>query len=193
MKTLSDLSDFSRTHKDVRTYEPAPPELVEQYANVLPDILINTWKESGFQSFSRGFLWTVNPNEYRDIIAEFVYEYQVNDLNVVFRTAFGDMIFAYRKKLYHFSAVTMRHSELTGALEAVLEIHLAEREFLNSIFFFNLFKQAMKKLGEVSVDEVYGFFPVLPLGGELDIDNVRKVNLRAHLHLLSQTGGGHTQ
>lgn len=190
MMTLAQLTDFNKVHKKAGTYKRCPPEVIERYQGILPEILTATWKESGFQVFSEGFLWSVNPDEFRDVVAGFVHEYQIEDVHVIFRTAFGDMILSYRNKFYHFCAVTMNHGELMGSLNAILEVHLAEIEFLNSVFFFDLFKKAKKKLGEISEDEVYGFFPAIQAGGDLVVENLRIVNLLSHLHLLAQPSTG---
>jgi hypothetical protein len=183
---ITELSHFSAICKPWKTYEACPTEVVEKYAGVLPEILINTWRDDGFQQFSNGFLWSVNPDEYRDVVADFIYEPQRPDAHVLFRTAFGDLIFQYKSKMFHLSAVTLRHGELGGALDLVLEVHLGQRDFANSIFFLKEFRAARKALGDLTSEEVYGLVPAAPLGGTLDIQNMQKVNLKAHLHFLSQ-------
>lgn len=108
MMTIQHLADFSRAHGQSHTYKPCPPTVIEKYQPLLPEILTDTWREAGFQVFSGGFLWSVNPDEFRDIIADFLHDYQIQDVHVMFRTAFGDMILSYKGKFYHFSVVTMR-------------------------------------------------------------------------------------
>ncbi|MDD1605667.1 MAG: DUF1851 domain-containing protein [Methylococcaceae bacterium] len=186
MTTIAQLTCFNEFHKNVSTYKICPSEVIEKYSGILPELLIATWKETGFQNFSNGFLWSVNPDEYRNIISDFLHDYQIDDVHVIFRTAFGDMILFYKGIFYHFCIVTMRHSKLTGTLDAILEMDMAQKYFLDSIFFFNLFKKAKKNLGELTEDEVYGFFPALPLGSAILVENLQKVNLCAHLHFLSQ-------
>ncbi|HEV7994558.1 MAG TPA: GAD-like domain-containing protein [Gemmatimonadaceae bacterium] len=187
MTSLADLPQFTKVHKKVRSYQPCPPELVQKYRGRLPEILVETWERFGFQEFSDGFLWSVNPDEFRDVISEFLYDYQSEFVDVVFRTAMGDMIIAYKGELVHFSAVTMRHGRMTGSLESVLEMDLGQPQFLKSIFFFDLFKIARKKLGSLSPDEMYGLVPPVSLGGEITPENLQKVDLRRHLHDLARS------
>ena len=72
-------------------------------------------------------------------------------------------------------------------------MHLGQNEFLKSIFFFDIFKKANKELGELKIDEVFGFFPSVLLGGEIKLENVKKVNLTTHLKLISQLSSNKKQ
>src|SRR5262245_53740131 len=184
--TLDEVEYFSKIHKHGRTYKPCPIKTITKYSGVLPALLTDSWGTSGFQVFSGGFLWSVDPDEYRSCVAEFLHGYQSADAHAMFRTGFGDMVFYYRGKIYHLSAVTLRHAEIGGSLEAVLKLDLGQRASLDAVFFFNLFKKARRSLGELTEEEVYGFFPALPLGGEPIVNNLRRVNLKAHLKFLSQ-------
>lgn len=186
MTTIADQQGFNKAHKRQRQYKACPPDLIDKYRGRLPDLLIDTWAAFGFQEFSDGFLWSVNPDEFRDIVRDFLYDFQVELVDVIFRTAFGDMIISYQGKLIHFSAVMMRHDTLPDNLGAVLELHLALPQSLKAIFFFDLFKKALKKLGAPSEDEVYAFAPAPMLGGDISVDNLSKGNLRTYLHFLSQ-------
>lgn len=186
MTIIADIPEFKNVHKKASTYKACPPDVVQKYRGVLPDLLTDTWQAAGFQSFSNGFLWSVNPDEYRAVISDFLYDFQIEDVHVAFRTAFGDMILWFQGQFYHFSAVTLRHGAMTGTLELILEMYLGRRRSLNDIFFFDLFRKAYKRLGPPTEEEVYGFFPAVPLGGEIAAENLQKVNLRAHLAFLSE-------
>jgi hypothetical protein len=184
--TIAELPHFSNLYKDWQTYRACPAEIIDRYRSVLPAIVVDSWQAAGFQRFGKGFLWTVNPDEFREIAADFLHEYQVPDVHVLLRTGFGDLIFLYRGKSFHLSAVTLKHGQLAGGIEEILEVHLGQRDFANSIFFLKEFKGARKALGDLAEDEVYGLAPALPLGGPLKTANMRKLNLRAYLHLLSR-------
>jgi hypothetical protein len=47
-------------------------------------------------------------------------------------------------------------------------------------------KKALKKLGPLHPDEMYGFEPALAVGGTSKIENLVKVKMIEHLILLSQ-------
>jgi len=51
-----------------------------------------------------------------------------------------------------------------------------------------LFARALKKLGPLSVDEMYEFEPALSIGGMPKLENLAKVKMIEYLDLLSQFG-----
>ena len=183
--TINNLPHFSKLHK-AETYNSCPQELADKYRTVLPEIIIDSWEQFGFQKFSNGFLWTVNPDEFREIAGDFLHEYQIPEVHVLFRTGFGDLILLYKSKMFHLSALTLKHGQLAGTIELVLELHFGQRETANAVFFFKEFKDARKRLGDITEEEAYSPVPVIPLGGTFDVANMQKVNLQAHLHFLSQ-------
>jgi hypothetical protein len=183
--TISELPHFGALHRVKKAYAECPPEVLAKYRGIVPKILANTWEQFGFQEFSNGFLWSVNPDAFRAVVSGFVYPDQLEESHVLFRTGFGDLIISYKGKLFHFSAVTLIHAELSGTLEQVLEMDLGQREFANSIFFLTQFNGARKKLGSPTESEVYGASLGVPLRGVFNIDMLRKLNLREHLRLLS--------
>jgi hypothetical protein len=50
----------------------------------------------------------------------------------------------------------------------------------------SLFEQALKKLGPLAPDEVYGFEPALVAGGVNRVENLSKLNLFVHLAILRE-------
>ena len=49
-----------------------------------------------------------------------------------------------------------------------------------------LFERAIKKYGPLEPDEMYGFEPALVVGGSATLDNLRRLKLDPHLHILRQ-------
>ncbi|MCX8999906.1 DUF1851 domain-containing protein [Rhizobiaceae bacterium BDR2-2] len=49
-----------------------------------------------------------------------------------------------------------------------------------------LFQRALRELGPLASDEIYGFEPPLVAGGRLVLENLRKVKLEPHLRILRQ-------
>ncbi|OFA06902.1 GAD-like domain-containing protein [Duganella sp. HH101] len=186
MTTITDLPAFSKAHKRQRSYQPCPAETIAKYRGRLPDVLVDSWQEHGFQEFSDGFLWTVNPDDYRDVIANFVHGYQIDDLDVILRTGLGDMIVSHKGKLFYFSVVTMVSMPLPDSLEPVLGLHLSQPALVNGIFFLSMYKKALKRLGPPAEDEVYALVPAPAIGGEVAADHLQKAKLRVYLDYLAQ-------
>lgn len=77
------LDDFSIEKK-------VPLELIEDYRDKLPKQIIQIWEEYGFGSFMDGFLKTINPHEFQDILQR---AYFMGSKAIpIFVTALGDMI-----------------------------------------------------------------------------------------------------
>jgi hypothetical protein len=184
--TLNDLPHFSALFKAADTYCVCPSPTLGKFRGVLPEILLASWEQFGFQRFGDGFLWSVNPDEFRDLVSVLVYPEQVSESHVLFRTGFGDLLIEYRSKLIHFSAATLHHGRLAGTLDQVLDIHLGERDFANSIFFLKQFNVAKRKLGPPAESEVYGVELGKPLGGDFAVDRLQRLDLNEHLRLLAK-------
>ena len=54
--------------------------------------------------------------------------------------------------------------------------------------FDDMFNSALKTLGPLQPDEMYGFVPALALGGPSDLEHLQKVKTIEHLTFLSQLG-----
>lgn len=50
----------------------------------------------------------------------------------------------------------------------------------------DLFEKALRTLGPLQPDEMYGFVPALALGGSADLKHLQKVKTIEHLTFLSQ-------
>ena len=61
---------------------------------------------------------------------------------------------------------------------------LDQTDYLEKPFF----DRALKTLGPLAPDEMYGFEPTLAVGGKADLKNLRKVKVVEHLVMLAQLG-----
>lgn len=185
MKTLTDFEDFVSLLKPVETYSNCNPELIKNYADILPEILINSWVNYGFQKFSKGFLWTVDPDKYRYLPELFIHNFKSLDSHVIFRTAFGDFIFYHQENLYSYSVVTSLSLKLGSSIETLMNFNFAWKESLNNMYFLNIYKKALKKIGPIAEDEIYAYIPALQIGGEMDIKNLQKQNMKSYLIMIA--------
>ncbi|WP_369586526.1 GAD-like domain-containing protein [Kingella oralis] len=48
--------------------------LINKYRGKLPDRLLEYWQEYGFCHFADGLFWLTNPEDYEDILAEWLPE-----------------------------------------------------------------------------------------------------------------------
>ena len=65
-------------------------ELIKKYETILPNELLEIWKNNGFTDLLDGYLRVINPEEYQDLLAETFFKGKSSI--PILTTAFGDII-----------------------------------------------------------------------------------------------------
>lgn len=162
-------------------------ELCERYKSIVPDELIDIWKNYGFGSFLNGYLKVINPDEYQELVRTTYFRGPVSI--PIFVTAFGDIltleesqyIGMVKYKNGTFSIVAKKFKRFMQNLE--------DEYFLEKYFQIPQFMEAVDKWGKVEADECFGYVPLLGLGGKESVDNLKKVKIREHIELITQMVG----
>jgi hypothetical protein len=172
-----------------------PLSSIDRYRGKLPKLLLEYWADHGWCGYGDGIFWIVNPQEYEGVVASWIegtYLQGRDTYHLIARSAFGD--------LYLWGEKTGFSLKITSVLSRCVihnfEINCEElnrelQDFLLSMDvdtndYGELFTPAMKKLGTLRHDEMYGFVPALMLGGPDTLDHLEKVKAVEHLTLLSQ-------
>lgn len=195
-----DFAYFISKFGEATSRQSAPQTSIDKWKSRLPEQLLSYWKEEGWCGYADGLLWTVNPDDYEAVLDAWMGETPlpgIDKFHVFARTAFG--------KLYVWgerggaSVVVVPASHGIVCLMNEVQRTVNNPDFSMACFFSGsdlsdfdmkdsarkeLFKRALKKLGPLSTDQMYGFEPALVLGGELRLGNLVKVNLDVHLSLL---------
>ncbi|EKO3629290.1 DUF1851 domain-containing protein [Vibrio metschnikovii] len=181
---------------------PVPAEVLEQYNGVLPENLLAYWERHGWCGYDNGMFWTVNPNDYTEIIERLSAISQLDDPSenfVIARGAFGDLEIWNRKR-----GNVMYYSPVIGLLyqwdiDVKQEKTEAELESAMASFFWRasssdqdqedeyeerLFERALDKLGPLAENEMYAFVPATCLGGKWLLENLQKVDITTHIEML---------
>ncbi|WP_448565359.1 GAD-like domain-containing protein [Thalassotalea ganghwensis] len=180
---------------------PCSTETINKYTGKLPSRLLEYWQEYGFCGFSDGLFWIVNPEEYEEVLDEWLEPTNIpdNDVYHVFaRNAFGDLFLWGEETGYSY--------QITASQGWIIEKKNTPRSKHNLAIerFFGgarptsqdiddedgnpLFDQCVRHLGALKADEMFGFVPSLIAGGDAKLENVEKVNIFVHLSLLAQFG-----
>ena len=166
------------------------------------DLLLTYWQEEGWCGYANGLFWIVNPDDYEDLVDEWLENTSIEQLDafhVVGRTAFGDLyicgeqtgvnmtincqinaIFALPKDLKPKSREKQDWSVRAFVGLSASECDLEDQSGIP------LFERAVAKLGPLQPDEVYGFEPAIVLGGKMQLENLAKLDLDVHLTILRQ-------
>lgn len=183
---------------------PVPDSSFRRFQGKLPDQLLTYWREFGWSGYASGLFWTVDPDEYEPVLDAWLGDtpfVERDALYVVARTAFGQ-IFIWGEKggqcldvrsLWGMIFPTDDSSRVAqGGADRLVRYFFStlEKSSLDQKDHLDkpLFERALKKLGPLAPDEMYGFEPALALGGTADLKNLRKVKAVEHLVMLAQLG-----
>ena len=178
------------THRvlvDYETKKKVPTEIIDAYRDKLPSQIIQIWKEYGFGSFMDGFLKTINPNEFQEILQR---AYFMGMKSVpVFVTALGDMII-WEENTY-LTLLRFRHgtfSIMEKGCNYFLD-DLTDNEYIQEFLKPQNYYIAIQNQGALEYDECFGYVPLLCLGGSENADCLKKVKLSEHMELMLAVGG----
>ena len=179
-----------------------PMEALQKWRGKLPDQLLNYWQGEGWCGYANGLFWTVDPDDYEDLVDEWLADTpleQLDSFHVIARTAFG-CLYLWGEKTGDSVTVACNINSII-ALSSNLKQEMDDPDFDARVFFSNkspdhcdlndesgqpLFERAVAKLGPLEPDEVYGFEPALVLGGKIRLENLAKLKLDVHLTILRQ-------
>jgi hypothetical protein len=179
-----------------------PVEAIQKWRGKLPDQLLTYWQEEGWCGYANGLFWTVNPDDYEDLVDEWIADTpieQFDSFHVIARSAFGHL-YLWGEKTGDSVTVACSVNAII-ALSSALKQKMDDPDFDARVFFSNkspdhcdlndesgqpLFERAVEKLGSLKFDEVYGFEPAIVLGGKMRLENLAKLKLDVHLTILRQ-------
>jgi len=172
-----------------------PPSSIQRYRGILPNQLLEYWREHGWCGYGDGIFWMVNPQDYDGVVESWLESTKFEDLDkyhVIARSAFGDLYLwgetsgASLKITSILSRYSAHESIYTGdRMDAGIRAFMVAKR-IDTNDYGDLFKPAKKKLGRLNPDEMYGFIPAIMLGGPDKLGNLEKVKIVEHLIFLSQ-------
>jgi hypothetical protein len=196
------FQQFIEDFGEACTCQVVPQSSIEKYRFKLPDALLKYWQEEGWCSYAQGLFWIVDPDVHKETLDMMLLGTEFSDIDnyhVIARDAFGSL-YAWGERYQRNITV----SSLAGGIIALRgqlrkrdpEPDMAARVFFGAAihqdFDFKdrdgkpLFQRALKKIGAVTVNEMYAFEPALCIGGRADIEHLVKVNMDVHLMILDQ-------
>ncbi|OYO22838.1 hypothetical protein CGZ93_07300 [Enemella dayhoffiae] len=179
----------------------AGPELERDFAQRLPRTILDFMISHGFSGFGRGLFWLVDPARWQPTLEMLLETAElpqpVGELTAFGRTAFGD-VYAWSQQT---GVVTVSPATGNVFVDDTSDELPEDAELVAGSFFsiarpdsFDLededgdwlFDRARAELGELSPSETYGFFPPLRLGGPARLENLQRVDVLAHLVILTE-------
>lgn len=173
--------------KNCRKFEVVPDEIIEKYQNRVSDEIIALWKEYGFCTTEDGYYKVVNPEDYIDIIGE-IYSGVDDEPTVLFVTGMADIIIYDNEGYYIYVDIRHQKCDAIGDDEyfSLIMRRLKTEDFRQSVLSWKPYEDAVKKYGQPEYDECFAYEPLLSLGGNESVDNIKRVNMKVHLDIASQ-------
>jgi len=182
---------------EATTSRCVPEVEIEKWKGKLPELLLNYWRNEGWSSYYNGLFTIVNPEDYEDIVDEWLentYLEEVDIFHAIAINGFGDLYLCGERngRCVTISAINNTifvKKKSLGKIYKNLDSTIASLFITIDVNNQNkkgLFEKSVKKLGPLGDNEIFGFEPALILGGELDIKYIQKVDARIHLSILSQ-------
>lgn len=179
--------------------KPVLKETLAKYQNRLPDQLLEYWQQFGFCGWGNGLFWTVNPDDYEDVLEAWLGEtdfVEKEELYVIARSAFGKL-YVWGKKSGQSIKIDPVYSRIYPSEDSITRDE--QDNYIRMFFGFKkkndldyednknkpLFDRAVKKLGVLESQEMYGFEPALIFGSEPKLENLRKLPIISHLQFLA--------
>ena len=178
-------------------YNKVDEGFIAKYRNTLPEELLHYWTTYGFSSFKNGLLWLTNPEDYFELVKNYLkgtpFENRPN-LYVVARSAFGELLIWESTKGNTLKLQSMSNMIFLSADADREDFKTEEENFaMNRFLSFDpdhfdqddargnyLFERALKKIGKVEENEMYGYKLSHFLGGKESITNLTKMDLFNH-------------
>ncbi len=179
-----------------------PDDFIEKYQKLFPSAYIEFLKETGWGCYQNGLLWITDPRDF--ILASQAWlsglkQFVLDEYHVFARDAFGNLYLWGNNSgncitIHPLSStvVTSEPEKFESEADRNLDIGSFFVTRDNKDYDFDdfkekpMFQRALKKLGPLSADEMYAFEPALCIGGLPKLENLVKVKMIEHLHLLSQ-------
>ncbi|HSW04161.1 GAD-like domain-containing protein [Aquabacterium sp.] len=199
----ADFKHFIGKFGEAQHRSEVPDGMCRQWRDKLPNQLLEYWRDEGWCGYGNGIFWTVNPGDYDDLVDEWLADNpleQIDAFHVIARSAFG--------KLYLCGERCGRSVTISCPLNAISALakdvkpKSPEHRDLSIKTFFSmnspakndvedeygepLFERAVRTLGALAPDEMYGFEPALVAGGKMRLEGLQRVKLDQHLTILRQ-------
>jgi len=197
------FAEFINEFGEPKHRTTVPADSIERWRGRLPEQLLTYWQEEAWCGYADGLIWTVDPDDYEDLIDEWLEDTpleRLDSFHVIARSAFGDLYACGEKVGPVVNVSCLLHAIFAQAKE--LHPRTAEDlDFKIRGFFAGktrrgcdlttehdgyLFERALKKLGPLAPDEMYALEPALAAGGTIALENLARVKLDPHLTILRQ-------
>lgn len=164
--------------------------IIDEYKEKVPNLLIDLWKSDGFGKYNNGLIEMVNPKDFEPVLWTWLGR-EVENYVPFAISGFGEL-FYYRKLTETDEDVCMidiqyrKIETIVWSLESFFENFLTEEEDRKDWLREDLFNEAISKQGNLSINEVFTFTPALAIGGAEELQYLKKGNAQVYQDIVFQ-------
>lgn len=187
------LQPFVDRHPPHGEMKKADAATLERYRGLLPEALLELWREVGFGFYGGGLIQVIHPDTYRQILWKWLLldEEDWSRLPIAL-TSFGEILY-YRNLSFDdaedVSWVNPHLSEIevvAWSLDEFFNAWLGAEETVDSFLQPKRFARALESRGPLEPDEMYYFMPALRLGGNANTGAIERGDAAVQLEILYQ-------
>lgn len=105
---------------------------------------------------------------------------------VIFLTGMADIILYNSRGYFVYVDIRREYSDAIGKQFLLTMRRMTTVDFIKTILSWSPYEEAVKKYGISEYDEFFEFEPLLSLGGNESVNNMKRVNMKVHLDIVSQ-------
>ncbi|PHM35779.1 GAD-like domain protein [Xenorhabdus mauleonii] len=198
-----DFGHFIEEFGEATRHVVVPNTAIEKWKSHLPNRLLHYWKTEGWNSYQNGLFSIVNPDDYESIVDMWLEDTpfeSADTYHAIGRSGFGDLCLCGEKTgtnliiscafntIYYNKGNYYEKSKEQADLDistffASRHIDSFDIEDDDDVW---IFSKAVEKYGSLNENEVFGFEPAIFLGGDVELDSIRKMDVYIHLDILGQ-------
>ncbi|PGS20844.1 hypothetical protein COC55_26880 [Bacillus cereus] len=181
---MSIYSDFKKNSK-------VEESTITKYKEYLPKELIEAWRIYGYGTFMDGYLKVINPDDFSSLVSD-TYLRSKGTIPI-FTTSLGDIILFEKDENQESYIVMINYRKgKTKVLASKFSLFirfLEEEAFKQRALGWLPYPEAIKQYNEPEYEECFGYTPLLGLGGEEKVENLKKVKLKEHILIITEFMG----
>ncbi|MDR7212336.1 T6SS immunity protein Tdi1 domain-containing protein [Flavobacterium piscis] len=165
-------------------------EIIKEYKNKVPDLLIEIWRTTGLGKYNEGIIELINPKDYEASLWIWLGKQVLNYVPFAI-SGFGEL-FYYRKLTETDEDICIidiqyrKIETLAWDMEFFFEDFLINEEDRKEWLREELFKQAISVKGSLLHNEIFALTPVLAMGGAPELKYLQKGNAQVYQDLVFQ-------
>ncbi|WP_445456412.1 T6SS immunity protein Tdi1 domain-containing protein [Flavobacterium sp. HNIBRBA15423] len=168
----------------------ASEELINEYKEKVPKLLIDIWTTTGLGKYNKGIIELINPKDYESNLWTWLGKV-VENYTPFAITGFGELLY-YRKLTETDEDICMidiqyrKIETLVWSMESFFDDFLTNDEDKKMWLREDLFVEAISEKSNLQNGEVFTFVPILAIGGAEEIDYLQKGSACVYQDLVFQ-------